>query len=239
MVVSVRRARVCARAGRHWSCLMRTIRLTTPIVSPDLDVARTLPPEAYEASAVARELERLLRGSCSYGRACSRGAAARRVRRARRSRRQPRRSNDWFVDRIPMIEKISTTLGFDVRELARRDGRSRHSSWRRPRQSPACGVPGARAGKDCRRRRRAARWRSDHACTCACARGLCRHWTSHLDMVGQPELPASPVLVLRWTIEGGFGALARLAHRLRSVFFRCCRQASVSTAISSGSILPR
>ena len=33
----------------------------------------------------------------------------------------------------------------------------------------------------------------------------------HLEIAGQPEWPASPVLVLRWSLAGGLGVLARVA----------------------------
>lgn len=39
-----------------------------------------------------------------------------------------------------------------------------------------------------------------------------------LQIAGQPELPASPVLVLRWSVAGGLGPLARLASPALTVF---------------------
>ena len=39
-----------------------------------------------------------------------------------------------------------------------------------------------------------------------------------LDIAGQPEWPASPVLVLRWSITGGLGVLARAASPVLSMF---------------------
>lgn len=39
-----------------------------------------------------------------------------------------------------------------------------------------------------------------------------------LAMVAQPELPDSPVLVLRWSLEGGLGPLAKLAGPALSIF---------------------
>ena len=40
----------------------------------------------------------------------------------------------------------------------------------------------------------------------------------HLAIVGQPEWPASPVLVLRWSLAGGLGVLARAASPILSIF---------------------
>ena len=39
-----------------------------------------------------------------------------------------------------------------------------------------------------------------------------------LEIAGQPEWPASPVLVLRWSITGGLGVLARAASPVLSMF---------------------
>lgn len=39
-----------------------------------------------------------------------------------------------------------------------------------------------------------------------------------LQIVGQPEWPASPVLVLRWSLSGGLGVLARAASPIVSMF---------------------
>ena len=40
----------------------------------------------------------------------------------------------------------------------------------------------------------------------------------HLEIAGQPEWPASPVLVLRWSLPGGMGVLARAASPLLASF---------------------
>ena len=40
----------------------------------------------------------------------------------------------------------------------------------------------------------------------------------HLEIAGQPEWPASPVLVLRWSLAGGLGMLARAASPVLSMF---------------------
>ena len=40
----------------------------------------------------------------------------------------------------------------------------------------------------------------------------------HLEIAGQPEWPASPVLVLRWSLAGGLGVLARAASPIVSMF---------------------
>jgi hypothetical protein len=40
----------------------------------------------------------------------------------------------------------------------------------------------------------------------------------HLEIAGQPEWPASPVLVLRWSLAGGMGVLARAASPLLATF---------------------
>lgn len=40
----------------------------------------------------------------------------------------------------------------------------------------------------------------------------------HLEIAGQPEWPASPVLVLRWSLGGGLGMLARAASPVLSLF---------------------
>ena len=40
----------------------------------------------------------------------------------------------------------------------------------------------------------------------------------HLEIAGQPEWPASPVLVLRWSLAGGLGVLARAASPVLSMF---------------------
>ena len=39
-----------------------------------------------------------------------------------------------------------------------------------------------------------------------------------LEIAGQPEWPASPVLVLRWSLSGGLGVLARAASPILSMF---------------------
>ena len=39
-----------------------------------------------------------------------------------------------------------------------------------------------------------------------------------LQIAAQPQLPASPVLVLRWSLAGGLGPLARLASPALAVF---------------------
>ena len=40
----------------------------------------------------------------------------------------------------------------------------------------------------------------------------------HLEIAGQPEWPASPVLVLRWSLAGGLGIFARAASPVLSMF---------------------
>jgi len=40
----------------------------------------------------------------------------------------------------------------------------------------------------------------------------------HLAIAGQPEWPASPVLVLRWSFTGGMGLLARAASPILAMF---------------------
>jgi hypothetical protein len=39
-----------------------------------------------------------------------------------------------------------------------------------------------------------------------------------LEIVGQPEFPASPVLVLRWSLAGGMGFVARMASPIVGAF---------------------
>ena len=39
-----------------------------------------------------------------------------------------------------------------------------------------------------------------------------------LQIAGQPDLPGSPVLVLRWSLDGGLGVLARVASPILGLF---------------------
>jgi len=39
-----------------------------------------------------------------------------------------------------------------------------------------------------------------------------------LQIAGQPDLPSSPVLVVRWSLDGGLGILARVASPILSLF---------------------
>jgi hypothetical protein len=116
-----------------------------------------------------------------------------------------------------MIEKISTTLGFDVRELggAKVDldipvgavlvNRLLAEYLARGQGKIAAVVVEPRDGD---RMTLHVRMRS----------GFVPPLDVDLDVVGQPELPASPVLVLRWKIQGGFGALARFASPALGLF---------------------